>query len=122
MSRYAFAFPVRTLRALGLLFAVMVGLLPLASMQNALFLHNEVPGMQIPKTILARMERFDKGPEAQMEGVRIAQEALEEVKHDVVGAYIMPPLGMYEGAVKILEAVGYEMPPSARPFPKRKAG
>jgi homocysteine S-methyltransferase len=96
---------------------VLVGLLPLANLNNALFLHNEVPGMQIPRPILERMEKVDKGPAALMEGVRIAQEALEEVKHDVVGAYIMPPFGKYEAAVKILEMVGYEMPPSARPFP-----
>jgi homocysteine S-methyltransferase len=100
---------------------VLVGLLPLASYQNAMFLHNEVPGMQIPKPILERMERVGKGPEAEMEGVRIAQEALGEVMSEVVGAYIMPPLGKYEAAVKILEIVGYEMPPSARPFPAAPA-
>ncbi|MBM3463791.1 MAG: bifunctional homocysteine S-methyltransferase/methylenetetrahydrofolate reductase [Armatimonadetes bacterium] len=96
---------------------VLVGLLPLASYQNALFLHNEVPGMQIPRPILDRMERVEKGPESLMEGVRIAQEALLEVAESVVGAYVMPPLGRYEAAIKILEVVGYEMPPSARAFP-----
>ncbi|NDD27560.1 MAG: bifunctional homocysteine S-methyltransferase/methylenetetrahydrofolate reductase [Proteobacteria bacterium] len=96
---------------------VLVGLLPLASHQNALFLHNEVPGMQIPKPILERMERVEKGPKSLMEGVRIAQEALDEVKHEVVGAYIMPPFGRYEGAVKILEPMGYSLPESARAFP-----
>jgi len=96
---------------------VLVGLLPLASHSNALFLHNEVPGMQVPSKILERMEKVEKGPASFMEGVRIAQEALDEVKQDVVGAYIMPPFGRYEAAVKILEIVGYEMPSSARPFP-----
>lgn len=96
---------------------VLVGLLPLASHQNALFLHHEVPGMQIPAPILSRMERVEKGPASLLEGVRIAQEALEEVKHDVVGAYIMPPFGKYEAAVRILDGFGYEMPASARPFP-----
>lgn len=96
---------------------VLVGLLPLASHQNALFLHHEVPGMQVPKDILDRMAAVEKGPASLMEGVRIAQEALGEVLDDVVGAYIMPPLGRYEAAVKILEIIGYEMPASARPFP-----
>lgn len=102
---------------------VLVGLLPLASLQNAQFLHNEVPGMQVPKPIMERMEKVGKGPPSFVEGVRIAQEALEEVKHEVVGAYIMPPFGKYEAAVKILEIVGYPMPASARPFPgeQRKA-
>ena len=96
---------------------VLVGLLPLASYQNALFLHHQVPGMQIPVPILERMERVEKGAASLLEGVRIAQEALEECKHDVVGAYIMPPFGKYEGAVKILEVVGYQLPPGARAFP-----
>jgi len=96
---------------------VLVGLLPLASYQNALFLHHEVPGMQIPAHILQRMEKVDKGSASLMEGVRIAQEALEEVMDDVVGAYIMPPFGRYEAAIKILEIVGYQMPASARAFP-----
>lgn len=100
---------------------VLVGLLPLASHQNALFLHNEVPGMQVPRVILERMERVEKGPASLLEGVRIAQEAVLEVIDDVVGAYIMPPFGRYEAAVKILEVVGYEMPPSARPFPGEPA-
>lgn len=101
---------------------VLVGLLPLASYQNALFLHHQVPGMQIPLPILERMERVEKGTASIFEGVRIAQEALEEVKHDVVGAYVMPPFGKYEAAVKILEVVGYQLPPSARPFPSPSQG
>lgn len=96
---------------------VLMGLLPLASHQNAMFLHHEVPGMQVPRKILERMEQVENGPASLLEGVRIAQEALEEVKRDVVGAYIMPPFGRYEAAVKILEIVGYEMPASARAFP-----
>lgn len=89
---------------------VLVGLLPLASYRNAEFLHNEVPGMQVPASIRARMQAFDRGPEARAEGVRIAQEALLAVKDRVRGAYIMPPFGRYESAIEILECVGYGFP------------
>jgi len=89
---------------------VLVGLLPLASARNAEFLHNEVPGMQIPDSIRGRMADIGRGPEARAEGVRIAQEALEVVKDRVRGAYIMPPFGRYEAAIEILEVVGYEKP------------
>jgi homocysteine S-methyltransferase len=65
---------------------VLVGLMPLASYRNAEFIHNEVPGMQIPASIRERMRRFDKGPEARAEGVRIAQEALLAVRDRVRGA------------------------------------
>jgi homocysteine S-methyltransferase len=85
---------------------VMVGLLPLASYRNALFLHNEVPGMQIPTAILRRMEAVGSGRCARREGVAIASEALAEVKERVVGAYIMPPLGNYRSALALLSSLG----------------
>ncbi len=86
---------------------VLVGLLPLASYRNAEFLHNEVPGMAVPESIRKRMKRAGSGPDARAEGVRIAQETLEDVKDRVVGAYIMPPFNRYAAALEILECVGY---------------
>ncbi len=93
---------------------VLIGLLPLASERNAEFLHNEVPGMQIPEPIRRRMAAVGSGPKARAEGVRIAQEALLAVRDRVRGAYIMPPFGRYEAAVEILAAVGYEIPDAWR--------
>ena len=93
---------------------VLLGLMPLASHRNAEFIHNEIPGMQIPAGIRQRMQRVDKGPLARAEGVRIAQEALLAAKDRVRGAYIMPALGRYEAAVEILEAIGYERPEAYR--------
>lgn len=89
---------------------VLVGLLPLASYRNAEFLHNEVPGMAVPEDIRSRMKAAGTGASARAEGVKIAQETLEDVKDRVVGAYIMPPLGRYAAALEILECVGYEKP------------
>lgn len=93
---------------------VLLGLMPLASHRNAEFIHNEIPGMQIPATIRERMQRVDKGPLARAEGVRIAQEALLAARDRVRGAYIMPALGRYEAAIEILEAIGYERPEAYR--------
>lgn len=87
---------------------VLVGLLPLASHRNAEFLHNEVPGMAVPDGIRQRMKEAGSGPKARAEGVKIAQEILEQVKDRVVGAYIMPPFGRYESALEILQSIpGY---------------
>jgi methionine synthase / methylenetetrahydrofolate reductase(NADPH) len=96
---------------------VLVGLLPLASARNAEFLHNEVPGMSVPKVVRDRMAGVAKGAAARQEGVRICQEMLGEVQHDVVGAYIMPPFDRYEAAVQVLEPLGYHQPATARPWP-----
>jgi len=90
---------------------VLVGLLPLASYRNAEFLHNEVPGMDVPEDIRKRMEAVGSGPEARREGVEIAQETLMQIRDDVVGAYFMPPFGRHEAALEILEVVpGYSQP------------
>ena len=85
-----------------------VGMLPLVSYKNAEFLHNEVPGMQVPDTIRERM-RLAATKEAQrMEGIKIAAEVLRETRRlpQVRGAYIFPPFGRYERVLDVLEKAG----------------
>lgn len=84
---------------------VMVGVLPLVSHKNAEFLHNEVPGMQIPEPIRERMRKAQGGAEARKEGVKIARELLFAVRDRVQGAYLMPPLGRYELALEVLDGL-----------------
>jgi methionine synthase / methylenetetrahydrofolate reductase(NADPH) len=82
---------------------VLVGLLPLASYRNAEFLHNEVPGMQVPESVRERMRRAGSGPAARKEGVAIAREMLALVRDRVAGAYVMPPLERYELALEVVD-------------------
>ena len=82
---------------------VLVGLLPLASYRNAEFLHNEVPGMQVPEAIRERMRKAGSGPAARKEGVAIAREMLAAVRSRVAGAYVMPPLERYELALEVID-------------------
>ncbi len=89
---------------------VLVGLLPLASYRNAEFLHNEIPGMAVPEPIRERMRAAGTGAQARAEGIRIAQETLEQVKDRVVGAYVMPPFGRFSSALEILTCVGFQHP------------
>ncbi len=84
---------------------VLVGLLPLASYRNAEFLHNEVPGMSVPDGIRERMRRAGNGDDARREGVTIAREMLAAVRSRVAGAYIMPPLGRYELALRVIDGI-----------------
>jgi methionine synthase I (cobalamin-dependent)/5,10-methylenetetrahydrofolate reductase len=84
---------------------VLVGILPLASHRNAEFLHNEVPGMQIPEPIRARMREAGSGDKARAEGISIAQEALVACRDLVQGVYVMPPFGRVESAIRVLEAL-----------------
>ena len=84
---------------------VLVGVLPLVSYKNAEFLHNEVPGMQIPEAIRERMRTTPGGEAARKEGVKIAREMLFAVRDRVQGAYLMPPLGRYELALNVLDGL-----------------
>jgi homocysteine S-methyltransferase len=101
---------------------VLVGLLPLASYRNAEFLHNEVPGMQVPESVRERMKKAGSGAQARKEGVAIAREMLAAVRSRVAGAYIMPPLERYELALEVVDgfldrpgaAAGLEAPAHTR--------
>ncbi|MDB4986992.1 MAG: 5,10-methylenetetrahydrofolate reductase, partial [Myxococcaceae bacterium] len=84
---------------------VLVGLLPLASYRNAEFLHNEVPGMKVPEPIRERMRMAGPGEAGRSEGITIAREMLALVKSSVAGAYIMPPFGRHELALRVIEGI-----------------
>jgi methionine synthase I (cobalamin-dependent)/5,10-methylenetetrahydrofolate reductase len=82
---------------------VLVGILPLASFRNAEFLHNEVPGMQVPDDVRERMRKAGSGALARKEGVAIARGMLEAVRSRVAGAYVMPPFERYELALEVVD-------------------
>lgn len=86
---------------------VLIGILPLSSHKNAEFLHNEVPGMQIPKKIRDLMARAPSGDAARELGIKISQETLLSCRKlpRVSGAYIMPPFGRYDSVVKIIDVL-----------------
>lgn len=81
---------------------IIAGLLPLYTPRHAAFLHNEVPGIEIPETL---RERMDKASHPAEEGVKIAQEILLELRRFVQGAYLMPPFGRYYLAAEVVEAL-----------------
>ncbi len=82
---------------------VLMGVMPLYSLRHAMFLNNEIPGIEIPQSILKRLE--DAGEEAAAEGVRVAQELLRDMKDLVRGAYVIPAFGKYELAAEVIDAV-----------------
>jgi homocysteine S-methyltransferase len=82
---------------------VIMGIMPLYSLKQARYLHNEVPGITITDAIFKRLE--DAGDDAPAEGVKIARELLAAVKDKVQGAYIIPALGRYHLAAEVVDAV-----------------
>jgi homocysteine S-methyltransferase len=91
---------------------VLVGVLPLYSERHAAFLHNEVPGIDIPQVFRERVARA--GSDAPQEGVRLAAELLQDLATVVQGAYIMPAFGRYDLAAELIEAIGQLVSKAAR--------
>jgi homocysteine S-methyltransferase len=84
-------------------FPILVGLLPLYNRRHAAFLHNEVPGIDIPQSIRDQIDAA--GEDSAAEGVRIANELLEELHGVVQGVYLMPPFSRYDLAAEIIETI-----------------
>jgi len=105
---------------------VVLGILPLRTARHAEFLHNEVPGIDIPDEIRARMVAAASGEEdvvagaaanqAQTDtGVAVAVELVEAAKSMVAGVYLMPPFKRYEMVPAIMEGAGIERPGATAP-------
>jgi methionine synthase / methylenetetrahydrofolate reductase(NADPH) len=87
---------------------VLAGIWPLASLANAEFLANEVPGVVVPERVLARMRGAEaRGPEAAgEEGIRIAVEMIEAVREHVRGFHVATPRGQTAPALEVLARAG----------------
>ena len=81
---------------------IFAGIQPLYNGNNAEFLHNEVPGITISSM---HRERMRAAAAPQREGVRIAQEILEEVRTLVQGVYIIPQFGRYDLVARVLDVL-----------------
>jgi homocysteine S-methyltransferase len=80
---------------------LLVGILPLQSFRHAEFLHNEVPGIQVPDWIRAKMH--EAANEGQRVGVELARDLLAQCRSSANGVYLMPSFGRYENCLEVLE-------------------
>jgi homocysteine S-methyltransferase len=85
---------------------VIAGLWPLASLRNAEFMNNEVPGCHVPESILERLRRHADSKEAgYAEGITIAHETLEEIKEAIAGVQISAPFGRIDTVFEVFDGV-----------------
>lgn len=84
---------------------VLVGVLPLVSSRNAEFLHNEVPGMTVPRAVRERLAAASGRAEARSVGVSVAREMVEAAQGLAEGVYLMPPFHRFDLAVRSLEGL-----------------
>jgi len=94
---------------------VLAGIWPLQSLRNAEFLHNEVPGISIPPSIMERMRSAAGRAEEEREtGLRIALEMARAVLPRVGGIQVSAPFNRSEVAKRLLLELG---PLIGRPSP-----
>ncbi|MFC4077571.1 bifunctional homocysteine S-methyltransferase/methylenetetrahydrofolate reductase [Salinithrix halophila] len=83
---------------------VFIGIMPLTSHRNALFLHNELPGVKIPPPVMAQMEG-KKGPEAREIGVSQAKELLDEAVKHFNGIYLITPFHYWRMTAELTQYI-----------------
>lgn len=83
---------------------ILAGIWPLASYRNAEFMRNEVPGVEIPDHVMARMYDAEQRGEGRLEGVRIAQEMVQALRDEIQGIQVSAPFGKIELALQVVEA------------------
>jgi methionine synthase / methylenetetrahydrofolate reductase (NADH) len=80
---------------------ILVGLLPLVTDRHAEFLHNEVPGIDVPETVRDQLRHAGDGAEGV--GLQIATELTGLIREQAAGIYLMPPFGRYDLAAEVVE-------------------
>lgn len=108
-AEYAITQPVFDLRVLeeflrrieGFRIPIIAGIWPLTSLRNAEFMKNDLR-VSVPESIMTRMAAATSPDAARAEGVRIAQEMLEEARPMVQGVQVSAPFGKYLAAAQVL--------------------
>ncbi len=81
---------------------VIAGIWPLASLRNALFMKNEVPGVVVPDCIIQRIEKGETREAQLAAGIQIAREAIEQIRGMVAGVQVSAPLGNVQTALEVI--------------------
>ncbi len=83
---------------------ILIGVLPLRSSRHAEFMHNEVPGIEVPDWLRSKMANAPDET-AQEVGIGVAQEFAAKLREVAQGLYLMPPFGNHRVAIRVMEAV-----------------
>ena len=82
---------------------VVAGVWPLVSLKNALFLKNEVPGVEIPDSIINRMSQAKTKEDGLKIGIEIAHEIKDKIDSYVQGYQISAPFGKVDLALNVVK-------------------
>ncbi len=85
---------------------VVAGIWPLASLRNAEFMKNEVPGVVVPDEVMARMAAADSKDAQRRAGISIARESVSRISDSVRGIQVSAPFGNVDTALAVIEGSG----------------
>ncbi len=83
---------------------IFIGIMPFTSGRNAEFLHNEVPGIQLPEEVRRRMAGLE-GEEGRRVSLEIAKELLHVSMNRFKGVYLITPMLAYSMTVELTKFV-----------------
>jgi homocysteine S-methyltransferase len=80
---------------------LLIGIWPLRSHAMALRLHNEVPGISVPREVLESLATA--GTAAPAVGLELARRLVAESRATAAGVYVIPPFKRPVGALDVLD-------------------
>jgi homocysteine S-methyltransferase len=85
---------------------IFIGIQPLVTSRNAEFLHNEIPGISLPKSVRQRMKQAEiNGEDQRLVGVAIAKELIDETLPLFKGIYLVTPFSLAYLSVELVRYI-----------------
>ena len=84
---------------------ILIGIMPLVSRRNALFIKNEMPGIYVPNRVVEKYKENASREEYEEAAVEISKEIIEMGKEVGAGFYFMTPFNRVSLVKSILEYV-----------------
>ena len=83
---------------------ILCGIMPLVSYRNAMFIKNEMPGIQVPDEIVEQYRPDMSRGEAEDVAVRISLSVMEKLENIADGFYFMTPFNRVSLICRIIDA------------------
>ena len=84
---------------------IICGIMPLVSYKNALFMHNEMPGIHVPDEVLLKYRPDMSREEAEQTAISVCVEAAKKLYGVADGFYLMTPFGRVNLVNRIIKEI-----------------
>ena len=83
---------------------IFIGVMPITSLKNAEYLHNEVPGIRVSDEILEELRQHEDDKEKTKDiSLRLCKEIIDEIQKYFNGVYIITPFTKYDLSIELVE-------------------